>query len=213
MLSLALLPWHPDPQLGPSPCWARVHLSAEPAQRRAGRNMALHPLQYGVSQGPALRCSSQAHFFPCLALLHRAWSTGNRTGSASAQEKGILCQQSPQPISENISGHILVLGKHLYHATKAVYTKTRGFINKGAREGPQKLSVPHAEVLSDWPRLKWPFGFSLAECGPKLGWGLCCVDHNEVQNNAAGSLLQQSPQQAECLWWTLSHSLKGLEAY
>lgn len=72
VLSLALLPWHPDPQLRPSPCRARVHLSAEPAQRRAGRSTALHPLQYGVSQGPALWCSTRAHFFLCLALLHRA---------------------------------------------------------------------------------------------------------------------------------------------
>lgn len=62
-----------------------------------------------------------------------------------------------------------MLRKHLYYATKTVYTKTRVFINKGAREGPQKLSVPHAEVLSDQPCLKWPTGFSLAECGPKLG--------------------------------------------
>lgn len=83
-----------------------------------------------------------------------------------------------------------MLGKHFYYATKAVSTK----ISRGTRKGAQKLSVPRAEVLSDQPCLKWPSGFSLAEHGPKVGWGLCCVDCNEVQNNAAGSLLQPSPQ-------------------
>lgn len=58
-----------------------------------------------------------------------------------------------------------MLGKHLYYATKAVSTKT----SRGTMEGPQKLSVPHAEVLSDQPCLKWPSGLSLAEHGPKFG--------------------------------------------
>lgn len=180
VLSLALLPWHPFPSLlsqGAPECRA----STEEGRQEQGS----HPLQHGVSQGPTLQCSTQAHLFLCLVLFHPAWSIGKGISSVSAQENRILCQWFPWHISENLSGHILVLGKHLYYATKAVSTKT----SRGARKGPLKLSVPHAEVPSDQLCLKWPSGFSLDEHGPKLGWGLWCVDCNEAHKNAAGSLL------------------------
>lgn len=102
---------------------------------------------------------------------------GKEISPTLARENKIICQRSPQHISENLSGHILALGKHKW--TFAMLQKLcPQETYRGAREGPQKFSVSHADVLTDQPCLKRPCGFSLddqQELNAPLNLAKCCT--------------------------------------
>jgi len=62
--------------------------------------------------------------------------------------RGSAC---PWHISESLSGHVLVLEKHKRHSSCCERHCKELCPHRGAREGPQKLSVSCADALTDQP--------------------------------------------------------------